>query len=228
MNQAQNSPQLNIVTCDDANRLAYAGVVNGIQHCASCELADKGGYRDIGEGFVPAPLMVVAESFGAVERKEGRPLIGDAGQIWREVMAKHGLNTSGEPLIKTFLTNTIACWPPPPAESRSFNGKPTAHAISECKKHLWGKIRLVRPQVICTLGDIATRNLLSIASDDTSFRMRDQIGTTHDKKWAISGKEYRVKIVPAYHPSYVLRNGRDENLLVLYDRVVELIKGLLV
>lgn len=211
-----------ITFSDETKRSYYASLVNSIKKCEACQFCDREGNRDIGEGAVPAHIMVVAEAFGIDERREGRPLIGKAGRLWREVMEKNNLLTSSMHQYSTYLTNSQCCRPEAPEDSDAENGKPNEQSIMACKPFLWSKMKLVMPRVLITLGDIATRTILSVSFDDTKWRITEAIKQDHERNWPVLGT---VKIVPMYHPSYVLRQGRPANLMSLYDLLLNKVKG---
>jgi DNA polymerase len=209
---------------NDIDRTLYADLVSYIKSCTACQFCTNGGLRDVGEGFVPAPLMFVGEAFGVEEKKSGRPFVGDAGTFLRSRMSDHNISsisTENNPTL-AFITNTQSCWPPPEANQNTEreNGKPTKESIQACKRILWAKIKAVRPKVIIMLGEYAAKTLLSIPWEQRIL-VGDIVGKVESRKWKFDGiTESDVSLVPLYHPSYIIRKGQPQNLLRIYDLVL--------
>ena len=217
-----------ITFIDETKRPHYASLVNSIKRCSACQFCDLEGVRDIGNGFIPADVFFLGEAEGADERITGIPFIGDCGQLIRRKWNEHGfmfdnINLNGGQ-IKSFVSNSIKCWPYPPEGSGARNGKPTPESIEACKIHTWIQLKLCMPKVVVPLGDIATRTILSVPFDNTKWRITDALRQDHERNWPILG---RVRIVPMYHPSYVLRQGKPANLMSLYDLLLNKVKGIL-
>ena len=168
----------------------------------------------MGKGFVlpdgpsTAPVLLVGESPGETEAKEGRPFIGLAGKLLDRLLRGAGLDRG------TFrVTNTICCQPP----KNYLSGSPwEIKAIASCAPLLEEEIKKSAPRVIVALGNIAFRRLtgLSGISRYRGFPIRHSSGS-----W----------VLPTYHPSFLLpRKGQKESAkltgLVLMDllRAVEI------
>jgi DNA polymerase len=212
---------MGVIFADNNDRRSYIQLVNIIKNCKKCNLCDAGGERDVGDGHLPADIMFVGEAFGIDEKDIGSPFIGRAGQLIRSVILKHrisvGENDVDEHIAKGYICNTVCCFVPPPENSNAFNGKPDLTNINACKLYLWQKIQYVKPKVIITLGAIPTKTLLKIPIDDYKWKISENIANATKLSWPIGN----IYIVPAFHPSYVLRQGKPENLMKLYDIVIE-------
>src|SRR5438270_6129476 len=100
-----------------------------------------------GMGNADADLMFVGEAPGRNEDLQGKPFVGQAGQLLDTLLAEIGLQRS-----QVFIANVLKCRPP-------GNRDPLPEEIEECKPYLLRKIALIEPKVICTLGNFATKTL---------------------------------------------------------------------
>ena len=138
-----------------------------------------------GEGPDDADLMLIGEAPGEEEDLSGRPFVGRAGQLLDQI-----LNAVGFDRADVYVTNLVKFRPP-------GNRNPRPDEILASEPALIEQIRLLRPRVIATLGNVPTRWLLDTTDGITSLH-----GTWHD--W--NG----VRVMPLYHPAYLLRNPSRE------------------
>ena len=135
-----------------------------------------------GEGNADADLMFIGEGPGKEEDKQGRPFVGRSGQLLNRALAHVGIDRS-----EVYITNIVKCRPP-------NNRAPTPLEASNCMhKYLYNQIKIIRPKIICTLGAVALNNLLGKPCSITKMR-------GEELKW----EEFRI--LPTYHPAYILRN----------------------
>ena len=145
------------------------------------------GYKDrtnvvFGEGNADAELMFIGEGPGKEEDKQGRPFVGRSGQLLNRALAHVGIDRKD-----VYITNIVKCRPP-------GNRAPTPLEASTCmNKFLYNQIKIIRPRIICTLGSVALNNLLGKPSS---------IGKMRGKQLDWEG----FRIIPTYHPAYILRN----------------------
>ncbi len=138
-----------------------------------------------GEGDPDARLMLVGEAPGEEEDLSGRPFVGRAGQLLDRVLASVDLDRDA-----VYITNMVKFRPP-------GNRNPRPEEIAASEPLLLEQIRLIRPQVIATLGNVPTQYFL-----DT----KEGITRTHGKWYEWHG----IRVFPLYHPAYLLRNpSRD-------------------
>ena len=83
----------------------------------------------------------------------------------------------------------VKCRPPD-------NRDPEAPEIATCFPFLEAQIEAVNPDVIITLGRIATKSLLGTTKALGKLR-----GNFHDRRG--------IPVMPTYHPSFLLRNEGD-------------------
>ncbi len=152
-----------------------------VLNCRRCPLSKTRTNVVFGEGDPNAKLMFVGEAPGADEDIQGRPFVGRAGQLLTKIIGSIGLKRED-----VFIGNILKCRPP-------GNRNPLPAEIAVCKAYLEEQIDLIRPEVICALGKFAAQTLLNTETPISRLR-----GKFYD---------YRgVKLMPTYHPAYLLRN----------------------
>lgn len=157
-----------------------------IKGCTRCHLYKKCLSPIPFEGPVNAPLLIIGEAPGAVENQRGRPFVGPAGKLLRSALRETGFDTK-----KIMFANTISCFPYP-------GRTPTKEEIEICKINLRMQYKLSKARYVLLLGNIALQ----------SFKKNATITATRGKPWkSKSGKRI---LMAAFHPSYVLRDSRQE------------------
>ncbi len=149
--------------------------------CQRCKLAR--GRRNIvfGQGNPQARLMFVGEAPGYEEDAQGLAFVGKAGQLLTRIIEAMGLSRD-----EVYIANVIKCRPPE-------NRNPEPDEIVACQPFLQKQIASIRPQVIVGLGKFAGQWLLKTA--EPISRLRGRLG------------EYEgIRVMPTYHPAYLLRN----------------------
>lgn len=145
-----------------------------------------------GEGNPNADIVFVGEAPCADEDAQGRPFVGRAGQLLNNIIAAMGLQRGD-----VFICNILKCRPPE-------NRDPRPDEIIRCLPFLQRQLELIRPKVIVALGAHAARTLLK-----TELPIGKLRGRFHD--YYISPDLPPVKLMPTYHPAYLLRNYSPEN-----------------
>jgi DNA polymerase len=142
-----------------------------------------------GVGNPNADLMFIVEGPGADEDRQGEPFVGRAGQLLTEIITK-GMKLHRQDV---YIANILKCRPP-------GNRNPEADEIGQCLPFLARQIDLVKPRVIVALGTFAAQTLLEVKTPITRLR-----GVWH---------QYRgVKVMPTFHPAYLLRTPGDKRLV---------------
>jgi DNA polymerase len=155
--------------------------------CKKCRLATTRTQTVFGEGDVDAKIFFIGEGPGENEDLQGRPFVGRAGQLLDKMIAAMGLSRE-----KVFIANIVKCRPPD-------NRVPAPDEVATCTPYLVRQLEIVRPAVIVTLGLPALKYML----DDPKLTMGRSRG-----QW----KLWRgIKLMPTYHPSFVLRAYTEEN-----------------
>ncbi len=162
---------------------ALQAVRNELGDCRRCHLWERRKNIVFGEGNPEAELMFIGEAPGAEEDIQGRPFVGPAGQLLTRLIEKMGLKRED-----VYIANTIKCRPP-------MNRNPAKEELQKCMPFLKKQIAIIRPKVIMTLGDVATRALLGDVGS---------ISRVRGKRFQYEG----IVVIPTYHPSYLLRNSK--------------------
>src|SRR3712207_6674730 len=113
--------------------------------CRRCPLAETRTKVVFGAGNAEADLMFVGEAPGAEEDRRGLPFVGRAGTLLNELLEGIGLERKD-----VFIANVLKCRPP-------GNRDPQPIEIESCHPYLERQIELIRPAVIGTLGNFATK-----------------------------------------------------------------------
>jgi uracil-DNA glycosylase len=158
------------------------GIKAWIGDCQRCKLA--GGRKTIvyGQGNPKAELMFVGEGPGADEDEQGLAFVGRAGQLLTDIIEK-GMKMRR---ADVWIGNVVKCRPPQ-------NRNPEPDEVLACQPFLERQIEVIRPKVLVGLGKFGGQWLLKTA--EPISRIRGRVG------------EYRgIKVVPTWHPAYLLRN----------------------
>jgi len=159
-------------------------------NCQLCGLCEARTQVVFGEGHPDADLMFIGEGPGFEEDRQGRPFVGKAGQLLDKMIQAMGLSRKD-----VYIANCVKCRPPQ-------NRNPLPDEIAACNPFLKKQIEFIKPKVICALGKFAAQTLLE--SDTPISRLR---GSFHDY--------HGIKLMPTFHPAYLLRNPGDKKLVWL-------------
>jgi DNA polymerase len=153
--------------------------------CTRCRLAQGRTNVVFGMGNPAAPLMFVGEGPGAEEDRQGLPFVGKSGQLLDRLMYEE-LGLTRE---HCYIANTTKCRPP-------GNRDPLPDELDACAPFLEGQIEAIRPKVVVTLGNFATKRLLNT-----------DVGITR-----LRGRSYPFRtgvLIPTFHPAAALRGGGE-------------------
>jgi uracil-DNA glycosylase len=151
--------------------------------CTRCVLSQTRTQVVFGNGHPNADLMFVGEAPGFHEDKQGIPFVGQAGKLLDKLLAGIGLTRAD-----VYVANTLKCRPP-------GNRDPLPEEKHQCEPWLFRQIELIRPKVIATLGNHATKQLTGKESGITRVHGQPQ--------QAVYGST-TVTIFPIYHPAAAL------------------------
>jgi uracil-DNA glycosylase family 4 len=167
----------------EGRRSALLDVLAEARACERCSLAKTRTKVVFGAGNANAELMFVGEAPGANEDRQGLPFVGAAGKLLESLLGEIGLSRSD-----VFICNVLKCRPP-------GNRDPRPEEITACRGFLERQLQLVRPSVVCTLGNFATRLL----RDDPAGISRIHGVIERRELGGLS-----VLLVPTYHPAAAL------------------------
>lgn len=175
---------------EESELIAVAAEAEG---CVKCGLAAERNSVVFGMGHPKAALMFVGEGPGAEEDAQGLPFVGRSGKLLDQLLKEEmGLGRES-----VYITNVVKCRPP-------GNRDPKPEEIAECSPYLQQQLAHIRPRVIVTLGNPATKTMLQTATGITKLR-----GTSH----AFGYPGGSATLVPTFHPSAVLRNQMNMPLI---------------
>ena len=150
--------------------------------CPKCRLAQTRTNVVWADGNLDSELLFIGEAPGHHEDKQGIPFVGAAGQLLDKLLTEIGLDRT-----KAAIVNVIKCRPP-------GNRDPQQDEIDACRPYLEAQLAHMKPTVIVTLGNFATR-----------FILEQQIGITRAR-----GRKYQIRgatVIPTFHPAAALRGG---------------------
>lgn len=145
-----------------------------------------------GAGNADADLMFVGEAPGQTEDEQGVPFVGRAGALLDELLAEIELARAD-----VFITNVLMCRPP-------GNRDPHPVEVQRCQEWLWQKLELVRPTVVCSLGNFATKLLRGDQTGITKIH-----GQVEERRLG----SINVRLLPLFHPAAALYTPANVALL---------------
>jgi uracil-DNA glycosylase len=160
-----------------------------IGDCTRCKLAPLRKNLVFGVGNPNADLMFIGEGPGADEDARGEPFVGRAGQLLTDIIER-GM---GIRRADVYICNVIKCRPPE-------NRNPEPDEVAACEPFMLRQIDIVRPKVIVGLGTFAVQAVLKIKTPISKLR-----GNWHEVRG--------IRMMPTFHPAYLLRNPADKRLV---------------
>jgi len=160
-----------------------------IGDCQRCKLSEGRTHIVFGVGNPKAEVMFVGEGPGRDEDLKGEPFVGRAGQLLTDIITK-GMKLKREDV---YIANVVKCRPP-------GNRDPEPEEVESCEPFLLRQIELIEPRVLIGLGKFAVQTLLRSKTPISRLR-----GNWHDY--------HGIKLMPTFHPAYLLRNPGDKRLV---------------
>lgn len=155
--------------------------------CQKCSLYKTRKNIVFSSGIPNNKLVLVGEAPGYWEDVKGEPFVGKAGQLLDKIFACVGLSREKD----VYICNTIKCRPPE-------NRDPLPEEKEACREYLDAQLEILKPKIILICGRVALNSLLGDIGGITKVR----------GKW-FEGP-YGAKMMPIFHPSYLLRNDSRE------------------
>ena len=151
--------------------------------CTRCPLAGTRTQVVFGSGDPQADLMFVGEAPGFHEDANGVPFVGQAGKLLERLLNGIGLSRPD-----VYIANVVMCRPP-------GNRDPHPDEIASCESHLFRQIELIRPELVATLGNFATKLLSGKPAGITRV---------HGVPQQVTLGGNAVTLYPLYHPAAAL------------------------
>jgi DNA polymerase len=170
-----------------------------IGECHRCPLGETRTRVVFGVGDPHARVVFIGEGPGKNEDLKGEPFVGVAGQLLNELLAHAGLERS-----EVYIANVVKCRPP-------GNRDPEPIEIETCTPFLREQIRIIKPDVLVTLGNFATKFVLKTDTGITRLHGKVQ-------------QAGRFAVLPIFHPAAAIydRTKRDA-LFADFERLRELL-----
>ena len=191
------------MTSPTDRREQLKAVYDEARGCVRCPLHRTRTQVVFGSGNADAQLMFIGEAPGANEDKQGLPFVGQAGKLLDKLLDEIGLARAD-----VFIANVLKCRPP-------GNRDPQPDEIASCRRYLEAQVRLIEPDLICTLGNFSTKLL---RADTTG------ISRLHGQAEERMLGPRNVRLYPLYHPAAALYTPATlEALRADFHRIPELI-----
>ncbi len=155
--------------------------------CEKCPLSKTRTNVVFDDGIPNGNLMLIGEAPGFYEDKEGKPFVGKAGQLLDKIFNSVGLSRQKD----VYIANTIKCRPP-------NNRDPLDTEKVSCREYLDRQVEILKPKIILLCGNVSLKSFLNLPYGITKAR----------GNW-FEGP-FQSKMMPIYHPSYLLRNDSRE------------------
>ena len=153
-------------------------------NCHKCALGKTRNNLVFSDGIPNSKLMLIGEAPGYNEDMQGKPFVGRAGQLLDKIFESVGLSREKD----VYICNTVKCRPPE-------NRDPLPEEKAACRAFLDRQIEILKPRLILLCGKVAL----------TSFLPDLTVGITKVRGQWFDGP-YGSKMMPIFHPSYLLRN----------------------
>ncbi len=187
--QKQDISSLNKFASTESSKQALIRpLYQKVQECCLCDLHKTKTNIVFGDGSLDAELVFIGEAPGYDEDIGGKPFVGlDGGLLTKIINAMHFQRSD------VYIANVLKCRP-------QNNRNPMPEEVVCCKPYLIELLDIIKPKVICTLGEFAAHTLLDQINPISRLR----------GKWFEFNK---IKLMPTFHPAYLLRNPKDKKLV---------------
>ena len=127
-------------------------VIKQVVSCTKCDLCKTRNNSVPGKGNYNSKIIFIGEAPGRSEDKVGEPFIGAAGKKLSDALEYAGISRE-----EVYITNIVKCRPPK-------NRVPTQTEKESCRNYLESEIALIKPKVICIMGNTAYQSILGGAN----------------------------------------------------------------
>ncbi len=206
---ASDAPQTQQPTQQEVSDMKQSleAIAKTVKACRKCEIANSRLNAVPGQGNPKARLMFVGEAPGADEDQQGLAFVGRAGKLLTDIITAMGLTRD-----EVFIGNILKCRPP-------GNRDPKLDEIDNCWPYLKKQLEIIQPEIIVALGAHAARTLLD--TKDAIGKLRGQF---HEYRY--SDDVPPAKLMPTYHPAYLLRNYSYDNRKRVWEDMMKVLKEL--
>jgi len=196
----------NIKIMDEILEKEMEQIKNEVLDCRKCPLYKTRIYPVIGEGSHQAKIIFIGEAPGLNESKTGRPFCGAAGKILDGLLESVGIKRKD-----VYITNILKDRPPQ-------NRNPQKEEIEACAPYLERQIEVIKPEVICALGNYSTVYIFE------KYGLKDKIqgiSKIHGQIFKSQSLFQSIKIIPLYHPAVANYNSNMKEVLKKDFKILE-------
>ena len=164
----------------------------------------------VGKGNPDAGILFVGEAPGRNEDLQGLAFVGAAGKNLDKLLANVGLS-----MEDVYIANILKCRPPE-------NRDPTVEEIVAHTPWLLKQIRDMKPRVVCSLGNYATKFFMALGKVDDMKKMPG-ITSVHGVVQDITMDGLKFRLIPLFHPAAIIYNRTK--LIPLWEEDMEIVKN---
>jgi uracil-DNA glycosylase family protein len=175
------------------DRPSLASLRRAAAGCRGCDLYEDATQTVFGEGRRAARVMLVGETPGDQEDKQGKPFVGPAGRELDRALERAGIARAD-----AYVTNAVKHFRFQERGKRRIHQRPEARHVKACRPWLEAELRVVGPQALIVMGATAAGSLLG-----PGFRVTQERGRLLESDLA-------PIVVATIHPSAILRERDDE------------------
>lgn len=162
-----------------------------VEEHLQCPLKQTATNMVYGAGGFRKSVMFIGEAPGAKEDAQGVPFVGASGAMLDTL-----LNTIHWTRDDIYIANILKYRPP-------NNSNPTIQQIQQHTPYLIRQIDILRPTIICTLGNFATRFIVSGCRVDAMHTIQG-ITQLHGTFQTVTIHNTSYRVLPLYHPAALL------------------------
>lgn len=172
-----------------------------------------------GDGNPYSSVLLIGEAPGKEEIRLSKPFVGAAGKNLENFLYILDVKRSS-----LYITNVIKYRLSKlnTKTGRIINRPATKTDIKQNRNYILEEIRIIKPKIIVTLGNVAVRAVTG--------KFNINIGTIHGKMHKISSDVvYNCSLFPLYHPASIIYNRKLKGIYIndlgiLKNRIKETIK----
>lgn len=178
-----------VIDIEPESTVSLSDICDEVKSCHACELHKQRIYPVAGQGPEKVRVMVIGDWLAADHKGDLPP--GQLFGVEQDIMLGRMLGAINLSRQEVFITNVIKC-------AVIQKCQPQADHVESCSSFLRRQILVLKPELICTMGMVATRAVLE--KSQPLSRLRSQF---HDFS---PGKGIAIPVLSTYHPTYLLQN----------------------
>ena len=177
-----------------------------IKSCASCGLLTENPLRQPqGEGG--KGILIIVDRLTHTAHSKGNFLADKHGRFLTKILSDLGIIVEQD----VWLMSAHAC----PSHTQVSNLQ-----YDCCNKNLKKQIKEIKPKVICSLGNYATKFFIAEGNVE-NMKTVEGITQIHGKPRILNFQGLKIKLIPLFHPAAIIYN---RSLLGLWEKDMEIVK----